>query len=65
MEANPDSLTLEKVELLARAGVRRLTLGIQSIDPETQRRANRFNKPEKLRASRRRSGHTGSSCTST
>jgi coproporphyrinogen III oxidase-like Fe-S oxidoreductase len=50
METNPDSLTPGKVALLATEGrVKRLTLGIQSIDPDTQHRANRFNRPEKIR----------------
>jgi coproporphyrinogen III oxidase-like Fe-S oxidoreductase len=50
METHPDSLTVEKIELLAReAGVTRLTLGVQTVDPEAQRRANRFHSADKVR----------------
>jgi coproporphyrinogen III oxidase-like Fe-S oxidoreductase len=50
-EGNPDSLSEKKIEILARIGrVTRLTVGVQSLDPEAQRRARRFNKPEQVAA---------------
>lgn len=35
LECNPESLTAEKVELLADHGVGRLSIGVQSLDPAT------------------------------
>ena len=35
VEANPDGLTSEKVNVLADAGVNRISLGVQSFDPAT------------------------------
>lgn len=50
VETNPDSLTGERLEALVRyAGLSRLTIGIQSLEPEAQRRAQRFNEPERIR----------------
>lgn len=37
MEANPDSLTVDKLELARTYGLNRLSLGIQSFNPETRR----------------------------
>jgi oxygen-independent coproporphyrinogen-3 oxidase len=43
-EGNPDSLTTRKIEILATLGrVTRLTVGVQTLDDEAQRRAKRFN----------------------
>jgi coproporphyrinogen III oxidase-like Fe-S oxidoreductase len=51
VETNPDSLTERKIDVMRDVGrVTRLTIGIQSIDPEVQRRALRFNDPDKIRA---------------
>ncbi len=48
-EGNPDSLTEAKIEVLARQGrVSRLTIGVQTMDEEVQRRVRRFNKPEQV-----------------
>jgi coproporphyrinogen III oxidase-like Fe-S oxidoreductase len=50
-EGNPDSLSEKKIEILAKVGrVTRLTIGVQSLDAETQKRARRFNKPEEVAA---------------
>lgn len=47
MEVNPDSTGQRKLEVMARVGrVNRITVGVQTLDPEAQRRANRFNGPE-------------------
>lgn len=48
-EGNPDSLSPEKIEVLAGLGrVTRLTVGVQALDEEVQRRVRRFNKPEQV-----------------
>ncbi len=50
IETNPDSLTREKLETLRSvARMTRLTMGIQSVDPETQRRMDRHNDPARIR----------------
>ncbi|MBK7579474.1 MAG: radical SAM protein [Myxococcales bacterium] len=50
-EGNPDSLSEKKIEVLAKiGGVTRLTVGVQTLDAEAQRRARRFNKPEQVAA---------------
>ena len=41
MEANPDSLTAEKLALAAEAGVNRLSLGVQAFDPDLRDRIGR------------------------
>jgi oxygen-independent coproporphyrinogen-3 oxidase len=44
-EGNPDSLKPDKVAILAREGrVTRLTIGIQTLDPEVQKYVRRYNK---------------------
>jgi len=61
-EADGRSLDDEKIETLARSGHDiRLTIGVQTLDPEVQRRVRRFEKPEKIAAdieAARRSGIT-------
>ena len=43
-EGNPDSLNPRKIEILATEGkVTRLTVGVQTLDDEAQRRSRRFN----------------------
>lgn len=43
-EGNPDSLSSKKIEILATIGrVTRLTIGVQTLGAEAQRRAKRFN----------------------
>lgn len=50
-EGNPDSLTEKKIEILAKVGrVSRLTVGVQTLDAEAQRRARRHNRPEEVAA---------------
>jgi oxygen-independent coproporphyrinogen III oxidase len=46
IEIDPRSCTPETVELLARAGVNRMSLGIQDFDPEVQQAVNRIQSPE-------------------
>lgn len=41
LEANPDDLTVEKLRQLRRAGINRLSIGIQSFDDEVLRYLNR------------------------
>ncbi len=51
VETNPDSLNDEKLDVMQRVGrVNRVTIGVQSLDAEAQRRANRFNKADKIRS---------------
>ncbi len=51
VETNPDSLGEKKLDVLRRVGrATRITIGVQTLDPEAQRRAKRFNKAEKVRA---------------
>ena len=46
-EGNPDTLNEQKIQILAELGrVSRLTIGVQTLDAETQKRARRFNKHE-------------------
>ena len=50
-EGNPDSLKPNKIEILANEGrVTRLTVGIQTLDPEVQRYVRRYNKKEDVAA---------------
>ncbi|MHB2026920.1 MAG: radical SAM family heme chaperone HemW [Elusimicrobiota bacterium] len=44
-EANPDSLTEEKLEVLKRWGVTRLSIGLQTTDPELLRAIGRRHSP--------------------
>lgn len=50
-EGNPDSLKPDKVEILGTLGrVSRLTIGVQTLDPEVQKYVRRYNRPEDIRA---------------
>lgn len=50
-EGNPDSLKPDKVEILGTLGrVTRLTIGVQTLDPEVQKYVRRHNRPEDIRA---------------
>ena len=50
-EGNPDSLKPGKVEILGTLGrVSRLTIGVQTLDPEVQKYVRRYNRPEDIRA---------------
>jgi oxygen-independent coproporphyrinogen-3 oxidase len=44
-EANPLSMDVEKIRLIARHGVNRISLGLQSLDPDTLARIGRRNPP--------------------
>ncbi len=48
IEANPDSLTAEKVALLAAAGVTRVSLGAQSFDPAALAVLERTHDPDEV-----------------
>lgn len=41
VEANPDDITLEMADILAKAGVNRVSMGVQSFDDEELKRINR------------------------
>ena len=45
-EVNPGTLTPEKIDLLLKAGVNRLSIGMQSFDPEALRVLGRIHAPE-------------------
>jgi oxygen-independent coproporphyrinogen-3 oxidase len=45
-EANPDGLTQEKIELLIHYGVNRLSLGVQSFDPDALIQLERTHSPD-------------------
>jgi len=47
VEANPEGLTSEKLSLLREAGVNRLSLGVQSLEPSVLRSLGRIHKPER------------------
>ncbi|TNF24219.1 MAG: radical SAM protein [Deltaproteobacteria bacterium] len=50
-EGNPDSLNPAKIQVLGSVGrVSRLTIGVQALEMEAQRRARRFNRPEEVRS---------------
>ena len=38
MEANPESLSAEKIAIIRRHGVNRISLGVQSFDPADEAR---------------------------
>jgi oxygen-independent coproporphyrinogen-3 oxidase len=61
IEANPDSLTGEKVDLLADHGVNRVSIGVQSFQPELLRALDRTHSPADvppaIEAARRRMAH--------
>lgn len=48
-ECNPESLTREKAEGYRLAGVNRLSLGVQSLDPDLLARLGRLHSPEEAR----------------
>lgn len=50
LECNPESLTAEKVDLLAAHGVQRLSIGVQSLDPDTLAFFERPHGPEEALA---------------
>jgi putative oxygen-independent coproporphyrinogen III oxidase len=47
VEANPEGLTPEKLAILREAGVNRLSLGVQSLEPSVLRALGRIHKPER------------------
>jgi len=49
VEANPESLSEEKILLLSRNGVNRVSLGVQSVKEETLRRLGRLHAPEQAK----------------
>lgn len=50
VETNPDSLTRDRLEVLVRVGrMNRLTVGIQTLDPEAQKRIDRYNDADRIR----------------
>lgn len=48
VEANPGDLSREKVRLLAEHGVTRISLGVQSLDPEKLKLLERDHRPEQV-----------------
>jgi oxygen-independent coproporphyrinogen-3 oxidase len=61
VEANPEGLTAAKLALLREAGVDRLSLGVQSLEPAVLRSLGRIHKPERALqavADARRAGFT-------
>lgn len=50
VEANPDGLTAEKVAVMRAAGVNRVSLGIQSFDPEVLQILERQHAPDEIHA---------------
>jgi len=59
LEANPDDLTAEKLHVLRRMGVNRLSIGIQSFDDGHLRRLHRLHSAAEGEASVRRSQDSG------
>lgn len=59
VEANPDSITREKLEVLAAHGVTRLSLGVQSLDADDLRLLERRHGPEAALASVRAASQAG------
>jgi oxygen-independent coproporphyrinogen III oxidase len=51
LEANPDDLTLDKLHVLKRTGINRLSIGIQSFDDQTLTFLNRVHRAETSTAS--------------
>ena len=61
VEANPEGLSAEKLAILREAGVDRLSLGVQSLEPSVLRSLGRIHKPERALqavADARRAGFT-------
>jgi oxygen-independent coproporphyrinogen-3 oxidase len=50
MEASPETLTPEKLQMLKSLGVMRLSMGVQSFNPDELRRAGRGHSPEQAMA---------------
>lgn len=48
VEANPESMTAEKAEILAEAGADRISMGLQSSKPELLKKIGRITSPEKF-----------------
>lgn len=59
LEANPDDLTPEKLQVLRRAGVNRLSIGIQSFDEGHLRHLHRLHSAKDGETSVRRAQDTG------
>jgi oxygen-independent coproporphyrinogen-3 oxidase len=47
VEASPGTLTHSKMDILTRRGVNRITIGVQSMDPNVLKANNRMNQPRK------------------
>lgn len=50
VEANPEDVTPDRVSVLSEAGVSRVSLGVQSLHPETLHQLGRRHTPEQVRA---------------
>jgi oxygen-independent coproporphyrinogen-3 oxidase len=59
IEIDPRTCELDTVDLLARAGLNRMSLGIQDFDPEVQQAVNRIQSPEQTFALMDRARSTG------
>jgi oxygen-independent coproporphyrinogen-3 oxidase len=59
IEIDPRTCDLDTVDLLARAGLNRMSLGIQDFDPEVQQAVNRIQSPEQTFAIMERARRTG------
>lgn len=59
VEANPDSLSAEKLEIMAHSGVTRLSIGVQSLEPEELRLLGRVHGPEEALAAVRLAADSG------
>ncbi len=59
IEVDPRTCEPDTVELLARAGINRMSLGIQDFDPEVQQAVNRIQTPEQTFALMDRARATG------
>jgi oxygen-independent coproporphyrinogen-3 oxidase len=59
IEIDPRTCDLDTVDLLARAGLNRMSLGIQDFDPEVQQAVNRIQSPEQTFAVMERARRAG------
>jgi oxygen-independent coproporphyrinogen III oxidase len=59
IEIDPRTCDLDTVDLLARAGMNRMSLGIQDFDPEVQQAVNRIQSPEQTFAIMERARRAG------
>ena len=59
IEIDPRTCDLDTVDLLARAGMNRMSLGIQDFDPEVQQAVNRIQSPEQTFAILERARRAG------